>query len=231
MSSPTQKSALPEKRVALVAGASGFVGRALLRALLDAPEVGRVYALSRRPLSLDHPRLANRILPLETVETALKGLVVHDAYCCIGSTRAQAGSDAARRRVDVDLVLTFARAALACGAQRLIVLSAAGASPDSRYPYLAGKAQMEAGLRQLKYPAIDILQPGLLLGWRGEVRPLELLGGLLCPLVNPLLQGRYAIWRGIRADQVARAMLAASRSRRRGIYVYSGLSLRALANQ
>jgi uncharacterized protein YbjT (DUF2867 family) len=231
MTSAPQKSAPPDKRVALVAGSNGFVGRALLRVLLDAPDVGRVYALSRRPLSVDHPRLANRILPLESVETALKGLVVHDAYCCIGSTRAQAGSEAQRRRVDVDLVLTFARAALACGAQRLIVLSSAGASPDSRHAYLADKAQMEAGLRQLQFPALDILRPGLLLGWRGEIRPLELLGGLLCPLVNPLLRGRLATWRGIRADQVARAMHAASRSRRRGVYVYSGESLCALANQ
>jgi len=231
MSSPAQKSAVSEKRVALVAGSSGFVGRALLRVLLDAPEVGRVYALSRRPLSVEHPRLANRILPLETVETALRGLAVHDAYCCLGSTRAAAGSDAERRCVDVDLVLTFARAALACGAQRLIVLSSAGARPDSRYPYLAAKAAMEAGLRQLKFPALDILQPGLLRGWRGEIRPLELLGGLLCPLVNPLLRGRHAIWRGIPAADVARAMHAASRSRRRGVYVYAGESLRALANQ
>jgi uncharacterized protein YbjT (DUF2867 family) len=231
MTSPTQKSAAPEKRVALVAGSSGFVGRRLLRVLLDAPEVGRVYALSRRPLSVEHPRLANRILPLETVEAALKGLTVHDAYCCIGSTRAEAGSDAARRRVDVDLVLAYARAARACGAQRFIVLSSAGARPDSRHPYLAAKAEMEAGLRQLQFPALDILQPGLLLGWRGEIRPLELLGGLVCPLVNPLLRGRHAIWRGIKALDVARAMHAASRSRRRGIYVYAGESLHALANQ
>ena len=57
------------------------------------------------------------------------------------------------------------------------------------------------------------------------------LAGLLFPLVNPLLRGRHAIWRGIKATDCARAMLAASRSRRRGVYVYSGLSLRALANQ
>jgi uncharacterized protein YbjT (DUF2867 family) len=231
MSFPTLKSAVPEKRVALVAGSSGFVGRALLRVLLDAPEVGRVYALSRRPLSFEHPRLANRILPLETVEAALKGLTVHDAYCCIGSTRVAAGSDAERRRVDVDLVLAYARAALACGAQRFIVLSSAGARPDSRHPYLAAKAAMEAGLRPLQFPALDILQPGLLLGWRGEIRPLELLGGLVCPLVNPLLRGRHAIWRGIQALDVARAMHAASRSRRRGVHVYAGESLHALANQ
>jgi uncharacterized protein YbjT (DUF2867 family) len=231
MTSPTQKLAVPEKRVALVAGSSGFVGRALLRRLLDAPEVGRVYALSRRPLSLEHPRLANRILPLETVETALKGLVVHDAYCCLGSTRATAGSDAQRRRVDVDLVLAFARAALSCGAQRLIVLSSAGADRQSRYPYLAAKAEMEAGLRALQFPAMDILQPGLLLGWRGEIRPLELVGGLLCPLINPLLRGRHAVWRGIKATDVASAMVAASRSRRRGVYVYAGEALHALANQ
>jgi uncharacterized protein YbjT (DUF2867 family) len=231
MTSSLQKSAVPEKRIALLAGPTGLVGGRLLRLLLEAPDYGRVHALSRRPLTFDHARLANRILPLETVGTALKGLKVDDAFCCLGSTVAVAGSDAARRRVDVDLVLAFAEAAFACGAQRFIVLSSAGADPASARSYLADKGDLERRLRAFGFASLDILRPGLLLGWRAEPRPAELLGAALSPILNPLLWGRRAIWRAINATDVAKAMLAAARSRRRGVYVYSGPGLKALANQ
>jgi uncharacterized protein YbjT (DUF2867 family) len=219
----------PEARVAVLAGASGFVGGELLKLLLDAPEYSRTHALSRRPLSFDHARLANRILPLEGIESRLTGLQCQDAFCCVGSTRRAAGSDAELRRVDVDLVLAFARAVRGCGAQRLVVLSSAGASPTSRHPYLRNKAQMEAGLAELQFPALHILRPGLLLGWRGELRPAELAGALLMPLLNPFLAGGLAQYRGIAARDVAAAMLGAARSQRRGTTVHAGTALSALA--
>lgn len=227
--SPQKAAASPKLRVALVAGASGFVGGHLLRLLLEAPDYSRVHALSRRPLTFDHAKLANRILPLEEVGARLTGFTCQDAFCCIGSTRREAGSDAELRRVDVDLVVTFARAALACGAQRLVVLSSAGASPAARQPYLRNKAEMERVLRTLGFVSLDILQPALLLGMRPEIRPLELLGMALSPLARPFLTGSRAVWRSIPARDVAAAMIGAARSLRRGVYVYSGDTLPALA--
>ena len=52
------------QRVALVAGASGLTGAALLRLLLIGTDYARILAVTRRPLLQDHPRLANRVLPL-----------------------------------------------------------------------------------------------------------------------------------------------------------------------
>lgn len=222
-------AAVPNKRVALVAGANGLTGGHLLRLLLEAHDYTRVHALTRRPLTFDHAKLANRILPLEEAAARLTGFTCHDAFCCIGSTRREAGSDAELRRVDVDLAVAFARAALACGAQRLVVLSSAGANPASRQPYLRNKAEMERILRALGIVSLDILQPGLLLGLRREIRPLELLGMALSPLARPFLTGSRATWRSIPARDVAAAMIGAARSMRRGVYVYSGENLAGLA--
>ena len=44
-------------RTALVAGATGLVGRQILQELLDDDAVAAVHALVRRPLGLRHPRL------------------------------------------------------------------------------------------------------------------------------------------------------------------------------
>lgn len=226
---PSPAEAPRSPRVALVAGGSGFVGSLLLRRLLDAPEYARVYAVTRRPLSIDHPRLANRIMPLEQTHAQLAGLRCHDVFCCLGSTVRQGGSIEERQKVDLDLTVSFARATQGFGATRFVVISSAGADRNARNAYLRTKGEMEFSLRELRYDALDILRPGLLLGRRGEVRPLELLAGLAMPLVNPLLRGKWAAWRGIAGADVADAMLGAARTQRRGAYVYEGEALARLA--
>ena len=159
----------------------------------------------------------------------LAGLQCHDAFCCVGSTRREAGSDAELRRIDVDLVVAFARAARACGAQRLIVLSSVGADAKSRYPYLRNKAQMEAAVAAIGFPAVDILRPGPLLGWRRDPRAVDFALTLLMPALNPFLGGRLAQYRGSAGADIASAMLGAARSQRRGVTVHAGDGLRALA--
>ena len=49
-------------RSVLIAGATGLVGRRLLSCLLDDPDVGSVVALTRRPLSLPHPKLHEAVV-------------------------------------------------------------------------------------------------------------------------------------------------------------------------
>jgi uncharacterized protein YbjT (DUF2867 family) len=220
-----------EAKVALLAGASGFVGGYVLDALLDAAGFGRVYAITRRPLGRSHPRLANRIVQFDRLEEQLKGLQCHVALCCLGTTIRQAGSQEAFRRVDIDHVLAFARVARAAGASRFIVVSSVGADPRSRNFYLRVKGEAEEALTTLGFASLDIMQPGLLLGMRREMRPLELAMRGVMPLLNPLLLGSYEQYRGIPARTVAAAMVGAARSGRRGVYRYTYAGMRMLAGR
>jgi aspartate-semialdehyde dehydrogenase len=77
-------------KIVLLAGASGLTGSRTLDVLLDAPDITRVLAVSRRPLGREHPRLANRILQFPQLETQLKGTVAEAALCCLGTTIRQA---------------------------------------------------------------------------------------------------------------------------------------------
>jgi uncharacterized protein YbjT (DUF2867 family) len=223
--------ATAETKLALLAGASGFVGGYVLEALLQAPEIGRVFAITRRPLGREHPRLANRIVQFDKLQSQLQGLTCHVALCCLGTTLREAGSEQAFRRVDVDYVLSFAAAAKAAQVQRFIVLSSVGANRESRNFYLKTKGEMEAQLATVGFPALDIFQPGLLLGWRSQSRPLELLARLAMPLVNPLLSGTREPYRAIPARTVARAMVAATRSTRKGLQRYTYSGIQALAGR
>jgi len=218
-----------EQKIALLAGASGFVGNLTLDGLLDSADVSRVFAVTRRPLGREHPRLANRIIRFEQIESQLKGLTCHVALCCLGTTIRQAGSEEAFRQVDVDAVLAFARTARAAQAQRFVVVSCVGADPGSKNFYLRTKGEMEQALTGVGFPSLDILQPSALLGWRGEIRPLELAATAVMPLVNPFLTGKREPFRGIPARTVAAAMVGVTRSGRRGLQRYTYSAIQALS--
>jgi uncharacterized protein YbjT (DUF2867 family) len=216
-------------RVALVAGANGMVGLALLRALLDSGDYSRVIAVTRRPLAFEAPRLVNRILRFEELEAGLKGTSASDAYCCLGTTLRQAGSQQAFSAVDHDLVLRFARAAQLVGVQTFVAVSSVGADPAASSFYLRVKGETEAALEALRFRSLHLLQPGVLLGARAQFRPLEALGRLLLPLLNPLLPGKYARWRAIDVRIVAAAMRAAAASGRLGVLRHTWASMQSLA--
>jgi len=216
-------------RIALVAGATGLVGGLLLNTLLDAPDYTRVYALTRRPFGKEHPKLANRVVIFERMADQLKGLVAQDAYCCLGTTIAEAGSQEAFRAVDVDAVLLFARAARAAQATRFVVVSSVGASSQSKKFYLRTKGEMEEAVTGLGFTSVDILQPSLLLGPRKELRFLEIAGQVFAPLINPLLTGSREAYRAVQAETVAKAMLGAARRGTRGVYRYTFGGIRQLS--
>jgi uncharacterized protein YbjT (DUF2867 family) len=218
-----------EPKIVLLAGATGMVGNLALDALLEAPDIARVFAVTRRPLGREHPRLANRIVQFENIETQLKGLTCHVAVCCLGTTIRQAGSQEAFQRIDKDYVLAFARTAKAAQAQRFIVVSSAGASTGSKTFYLRTKGEMEEALATVGFASLDILQPGLLLGLRSQMRPLELAAMLVMPLVNPFLRGEREQYRSISAKTVAAAIVGATRSGRKGIQRYTHAGLEALS--
>lgn len=221
----------PESKVALLVGASGLAGGHLLDALLGAPDFVRVFAVTRRPLGREHARLANRILQFDRLESQLKGVVCHTAFCCLGvSASDKARSERASRQVELDYVLAFARAARAGQAQRFVLLSCVGADSDSRSASRRLKSEAEEAVEALGFPSLDILQPGPLIGMRREMSLADTARGLSVLAATPLLFGEREAYRAIPVRTVAAAMLGAARSGRRGVYRYTHSAIRALAS-
>ncbi len=181
----------------LLAGATGLTGEHLLDRLLSEPTVARVLAPTRRPLAA-HGHLQNPVGELSALLPQLQG-PVDTAFCCLGSTIKQAGSEAAFRAIDHDLVLAFAQRARELGARHLLVISALGADPKSSVFYNRVKGEMEQALQAQDWPQLTIVRPSLLLGARQEFRLGE-------RLAAPLMRGLPGKYRGIKATVLARAL-------------------------
>ena len=103
-------------RTALLAGATGLVGRALLSSLLASEHYRSVHVLLRhRPPDIG----ASEKLQIREIDFArLPALpAADDVFIALGTTIAVAGSQAAFRQVDFDYVVNVARAARAAGAR------------------------------------------------------------------------------------------------------------------
>ncbi len=203
----------------LLAGASGLTGEHLLDRLLNEPTVTRVLAPSRKPLA-EHPRLENPVGDPALLLSQLSGQV-DIAFCCLGTTIKQAGSEAAFRAVDLDLVVAFAKRAREMGARHLIVISAIGADPKSSIFYNRVKGEMELALRAQDWPQLTIARPSLLLGERLHPRLAEQLAGTL----SRLIPGKY---HGIEVCELARAMWRLALEEQDGVRVVESDELRKL---
>jgi uncharacterized protein YbjT (DUF2867 family) len=203
----------------LIAGATGLTGEHLLDRLLSEPTVARVLAPTRRPLAA-HPHLENPVGDLQTLLPQLSGQV-DTAFCCLGSTIKQAGSQEAFRAVDHDLVLAFARRARELGARHLVVISALGANPGSKVFYNRVKGETEEALKAMDWPQLTIARPSLLLGARHEFR----LGERLAAPLLRWLPGKY---RGIDACALARALWRLALEEEDGVRVIESSDLRRL---
>ena len=220
-----------EPRVALLAGASGLVGGYVLEALLDAPDFGRVFAISRRPLGREHPRLANRIVQFDKLETQLKGQTCHVAFCCLGTTLKQAGSRAGlppgRLRLRARL-----RARGACR-RRPSASSwspSAGAEPavEALLPAREGRGGSRARSHAVSRRWTSCSRAAARLA-RGVGRSSSLAAPAHAAGQSAARRAARAQYRGISARTVAAAMLGAARSGRRGVYRYTYAALQALA--
>ena len=208
-------------KTALIAGASGLVGRRLLDELLAADEYDRVVSVGRRKLPLEHSKLRQELVDFAALEGAGVDLACDDAFCCLGTTIRQAGSPEKFRAVDHVAVLALAWAVHRRGATRFFVVTAMGADARSRVFYNRVKGETEEALQVLDFQTLAIFRPSLLLGDRPKLRLGERIGAVLMWLADPLMLGPLRKYRAIRADVVARAMLRCSYGEgARGLLVY-----------
>jgi uncharacterized protein YbjT (DUF2867 family) len=143
-----------------IAGATGFVGRALCGELARSHHV---IALSRRPGEM--PGVETRVcdlFALDQVETALAGadVAVYLVHSMLPSARLVQASFA-----DLDLLLAddFARAAARAGVRRILYVGGLVPGDGPLSPHLASRAEVERALAS-RGAALTALRCGIIVG-------------------------------------------------------------------
>jgi len=197
-------------RTALLAGATGLVGRALLSLLLASKHYRSVHVLLRRTPPDLKAGAKLEIHPVDFARLPATFPTVDDVFIALGTTIKIAGSEAVFRQVDFDFVVNTARAARAAGATRLAVVSALGADAKSRILYNRVKGEMQIAIAQLGYESVVIAQPSMLLADRAALgQPARSSEIWAARLISPL---GWIVPKGVRpipASAVASALLAA----------------------
>jgi uncharacterized protein YbjT (DUF2867 family) len=216
-------------RIAII-GATGLVGRALSSQLLLGGH--EIHALVRRASGRSDPRWHEHVSSPDAWPELVRELRPEVAISTLGTTMRAAGSEAAFRAVDHDMVVRFAAAARDAGAGHMLVVSSVGAKQGSPSFYLALKAEMEEALSELRLDRLDIFRPGLLRGERGEDRRLgERIGIIVSPLTNLLLRGSLDRYAAIDADVVAAAIAAAAGETGPGVYIHDNRAIHRVARR
>ena len=205
-------------RTAVVAGATGLIGKELVQLLLNDVAYRSVTILVRRPTGMEHPKLVEQIIDFEQLQQASVQMDGADVFCTLGTTIKKAGSQDAFRKVDYQYPLSLGQLASRQGARQLLLVSAIGANPTSRAFYNRVKGEVEEALSSLKLPALHILRPSLLLGEREEFRFGERIAER-CRAASPLFSGPLRKYAPVQASAVAKAMIFAAKSNQAGIHI------------
>ena len=201
----------------IVLGSTGLIGKHLLTYLGEKDL--SVIAITRRSIK-DIPKNASPMI-IDFDEFLDQGHLpgCERIYICLGTTIKKAGSQESFKKVDLDYCLGFAKKARESGATKISLVTSVGANADSKNFYLETKGKLENEIKAMGFDSVNIFQPGLLLGNRDEIRPLEFLGQYGSFLLNMFLFGSLKKYRSIQASKVANAM--ANSTKNNGINYFS----------
>jgi uncharacterized protein YbjT (DUF2867 family) len=158
----------------VIAGGTGQVGSAVVRALLESSECKEVVAVVRKESALDS-RVRQVVMDsaAATFEAGVTKLAKSCAelgdpvygVSCIGIGKGSASwSEEDMTKLEIGVVGAFARGCFAAGVERFALLSAAGSTPTSRIKYARVMGKKEEAVKAVGFPRLAIFRPGIIAG-------------------------------------------------------------------
>ncbi|MGM5693943.1 NAD-dependent dehydratase [Streptococcus suis] len=189
---------------AILLGATGEVGGHLLQELVTNPRYRKIYVLGRASINKlpNYQKIEKIIIDFDKPIVNPGILLGADVFCAIGT-----GERQDFEKVDYGYAYGFAK--LCAGKVKSFnLVSAMGANSKTRYKYLQVKGRLEEDLLKLNLGTHRFYRPSMLIAPKREGLTLdEAIWIKIFQVISPALVGPMAGWKGIRPEQVARAMV------------------------
>ena len=174
---------------AVILGGTGEVGGAAVAELLAVAECREVVMITRKPIAA-RARVRNVVLDTGTADFAERAAGVArevlgqgpaSAVSCVGvGSGSMRWSEEELRRLELGVVVAFARGCHEAGIAQFCLLSAAGSSVRSRIRYARIMGMKEDTVRGVGFGRLAIFRPGIIAGnahtpawaaWLGRLVP------------------------------------------------------------
>ncbi|KKY14039.1 putative protein fmp52 [Phaeomoniella chlamydospora] len=190
-----------------------MVGSHILNTLRSSPLVSSIDMIARRNPQLNEPdkKLTTLVEPdLSKWTGYFRALspVPQVYYCAFATTRGAVGGFDNQYKIEHDFNIEMAREAKQAGIKVFVLVSSAGADPNSRMGYQKIKGDIEEHVKELGFDYTVILRPGLIAGDREESRPAEAVIRKIADFAGSIHSSLKNFW-AQDADVIAKAAVSA----------------------
>jgi uncharacterized protein YbjT (DUF2867 family) len=194
-------------KTAILLGATGLTGGALLDLLLKDESYSVIKLFSRSSIGFSDPKIEEHLVNLFELEKYKEQFTGDEVFCCIGTTKAKTPDEDTYHKIDYGIPVTAAKLAKSNKIKKFLVISALGADADSGIFYNRTKGEMERDVMRENITETYIFEPSLIAGPRKEKRFFEALAKNLMKIGNYLLVGPLKKYRSIHPNIIAKAMI------------------------
>lgn len=208
-----------KEKTATILGSTGLIGSKLLELLVDDMSYKVIRVIVRRPVEFNNPLVQTEVIDFSDKESFKKAIAGSDAiFCAVGTTQKKVKGDrTAYYKVDYEIPVNAAQFCEETGCPVFSLVSSVGADSKSKNFYLKLKGEVEDKIREMNIASVSIFRPSMLLGKRKEFRLAEEVTKAISAPVSFLFPSKY---KPVKAENVARAMIAASKRAAPGLNVY-----------
>lgn len=207
-------------KTAIIIGATGLTGQALLHQLFDDDYYDHVIVFVRKKIEISHTKLIQHCVDFNALDSC-KDLIQGDVvFCCMGTTIKVAGSQDAFKKVDYTYPTEFAKIAKQNNVSTFCLQSSLGADSKSNNFYLKVKGETEDFIRNLNFGLFASFRPSMLLGNRTEFRLGETIGKTVMQGLSFMFVGKLKRYKAIHVNQVASAMIKHATENKTGNIIF-----------
>ncbi|MBK9191335.1 MAG: NAD(P)H-binding protein [Crocinitomicaceae bacterium] len=192
---------------AIIIGATGLIGKALIKELTSNSDYTEVVLIARKKIENLPAKFRVIQIDFDKIEEIKNEITGDVLFSVLGTTMKTAGSKEAQYKIDFDYQYNVARIASENGVKNLVLLSSAGANSKSSIFYSRMKGELDDAVKKLNFSHISIIRPSMLTGKRKEFRLGEKIFTPVAYILNIIPFARK--YRPIKDVIVAQAMINA----------------------